>query len=97
VNEEAQLEKPCVGVNVCAVVDCDPYTGEAKANFTLEQATKAQRGSGGIALFFLYPPRYAWERPGTHCIGGRVGPRAGLVVCRKSRTHRDSIPGPSSP
>ena len=34
---------------------------------------------------------------GTHCTGGWVGPRAGLYMCRKSRPHRDSIPGPSSP
>jgi hypothetical protein len=27
------------------------------------------------------PPR---KRPGTHCIGGWVGPRAGLDVCGKS-------------
>jgi hypothetical protein len=26
-----------------------------------------------------------------------VGPRVGLDVCEKSRLHRDSIPGPSSP
>jgi hypothetical protein len=31
-----------------------------------------------------------------HCIGGWVGPRAGLDGCGKSRPHRDSIPGPSS-
>jgi len=37
------------------------------------------------------------ERPGTHCIGGWVGPRVGLDRCGKSRPHRDSIPGPSSP
>jgi hypothetical protein len=30
--------------------------------------------------------------PGIHCIGGWVGPRAGLDVCEKSRPHRDSIP-----
>ena len=30
----------------------------------------------------LYPPR---QRPGTHCIGGWVGPRAGLDGCEKSR------------
>ena len=36
------------------------------------------------------------KRPGTHCIGGWVGPRAGLDGCGKSRPHRDSIPGPSS-
>jgi len=28
---------------------------------------------------------YPWERPGTHCIGGWVGPRAGLDGCGKSR------------
>jgi hypothetical protein len=40
---------------------------------------------------------YFRERPGTHCTGGWVGPRAGLDRCGKSRPHRDSIPGPSSP
>ena len=30
-------------------------------------------------------PLYPWERPGTHCIGGWVGPRAGLDGCGKSR------------
>jgi hypothetical protein len=35
------------------------------------------------------------KRPGTHCIGGWVGPRAGLDGCRKFSPHRDSIPGPS--
>jgi len=33
------------------------------------------------------------ERPGTHCIGGWVGPRAGLDRCGKSRVP----PGPSNP
>jgi len=42
-------------------------------------------------------PLYPGERPSTHCIGSRVGPRAGLDGCGKSRPHRDSIPGPSSP
>jgi len=37
------------------------------------------------------------ERLGTHCVGGWVGPRAGLDGCIKSRPHRYSIPGPSSP
>ena len=32
------------------------------------------------------------KRPGTHCIGGWVGPRAGLDECGKSRPE-DSIPG----
>ena len=42
-------------------------------------------------------PLYPREGPGTHCIGGWVGLRAGLDGCGKSRPHRDSIPGPSSP
>jgi hypothetical protein len=29
---------------------------------------------------------YPWERPGTHCTGGWVGPRDGLDVCEKYRT-----------
>jgi hypothetical protein len=43
-------------------------------------------------------PLYPREIPGTHCIGGWVGPRAGLDGCGKSPPpHRDSIPGQSSP
>ena len=66
-------------------------------------------GSRYIALLFLQPrrqmgwvvnatprPLYSRERPGTHCIGGQEGHRAGLDGCGKSRPHRDSIPGPSS-
>jgi hypothetical protein len=41
-------------------------------------------------------PLYPQERPGTHCIGGWVGPMAGLDGCGKSRPHRESIPKPSS-
>jgi hypothetical protein len=54
------------------------------------------RGDRGIALLFLDlsarrgwvvsttpRPLYPRERPGTHCTGGRVGPRAGLDVCKK--------------
>ena len=37
------------------------------------------------------------KRPGTHCVGCWVDPRAGMDGCEKSRLHRDSIPGPSSP
>ena len=36
------------------------------------------------------------KRPGNHCIGGWVGPRAGLHGFGKSRPHQDLIPGPSS-
>jgi hypothetical protein len=42
-------------------------------------------------------PLYPRERPGTHCTGGWVGPRTGLDVCEKPRSHRHLIPGPSSP
>jgi hypothetical protein len=38
-------------------------------------------------------PHFPRERPGTHCTGGWLGPRAVLDVCEKSRPHRDSIPG----
>ena len=62
----------------------------------------AHRGSRGIALPFHDPGLegvrgqrhvlaniYLRERPGTHCTGGWVGPRAGLDRCGKSRPHRD--------
>jgi hypothetical protein len=71
---------------------------------------RAQRGNRGIAILILdlgarrgwvvstMPrPLYPRERPGTHSTGGWVGRRASLDVCEKSRPHRDSIPGPSSP
>jgi hypothetical protein len=32
-----------------------------------------------------------------HCIGGWIGPRAGLEKCGKYCPHRESKPGPSSP
>ena len=37
------------------------------------------------------------KRPGTHCTGCWVGPKAALDGCEKSRLHLDSIPGPCSP
>ena len=70
----------------------------------------AHRGSRGVAFHdhgtksgwgvsFTPRPLFASrERPDTHCTGGRVGPRAGMDRCGKSRPpHRDSIPGPSRP
>jgi hypothetical protein len=42
-------------------------------------------------------PLYPRERLGTHCIGGWVGPRAGLDRYGKSRPHWDPIPGPDRP
>ena len=71
----------------------------------------AHGGEGrGIALLFLnHGTRrgegpaarpgslYTRQRAGTHYTGGWVGPRAGLDRCGKSRSHPDSLPGPSSP
>ena len=75
-----------------------PVVVVRRVKFTLEQATKAQRGSRCIALLFLHPrcrwvsvvsttprPLYPQEIPGTHCTGGWVGPRAVLDGCGKSR------------
>ena len=75
--------------------------------FTPEQATKAHRGSkryrytlslpsalDGVGGQRHAPTALPRERPGTYCIGGWVGPRAGLDRCGKSRRRRDSIPGP---
>jgi hypothetical protein len=55
---------------------------------------KGPEGGRGIALLFLdlstrrgrvvsttTRPLYPRERPGMHCTGGWVGPRAGLGVC----------------
>jgi hypothetical protein len=70
--------------------------------FTLEQATKAQKGSRCIVLYFyilgarwpwvinaMCRSRYPRERPDTHRIGDWVGPTAGLNGCGKSRPHKD--------
>jgi hypothetical protein len=42
-------------------------------------------------------PLYPGERPGIHYIECWVGPNVSLEGCGKSRPHRDSIHGPSSP
>ena len=83
---------------------------KVRVKFTLEQATKAQRGiEVQLCSFFNLGAKLGWmvnatarplpprERPGAHCIGGWVDLRAGLDGCRKSLPHRDAIPGPSSP
>jgi len=43
------------------------------------------------------PGAHRQELPGTHCIGGRVGPRVILDGCGKSSPLEDSISGPSIP
>jgi hypothetical protein len=42
------------------------------------------------------PAALTLEKPGTHCTGGWLGPRAGLERCGQIRPHRDSISLPSS-
>ena len=75
---------------------CRPYgpQGEQRYSSTLSWP-RHQKGVRGQC----HAPAalYTRERPGTHCAGGWVGLRAGLDRYGKSRPHRDSIPGPSSP
>ena len=55
---------------------------------------------GAICGWVVYTtpwPLQPRERPGTHCTGSWVGPRVGLDRCGKTRSHRDTILGPSSP
>jgi hypothetical protein len=71
---------------------------KGKVKFILEQTTKAQRVSRGIALLLFLTSALdgcqrhapaalpAGKRHGTHCIGSRVGPRAGLDGCGKSHS-----------
>jgi hypothetical protein len=55
--------------------------------------TSAQMGVGGQR----HAPAALLQgkRPGTHCTGSSVGPRAGLDGCENPGANRDSIPGPS--
>ena len=68
-------------------------------------------GSRGTALLFLLPPHKVevggqchapatllpGKIPGILCTGGWVGPKVGLDGCRRTRSHRDVTPRPSSP
>jgi hypothetical protein len=68
--------------------------GEQRYSSTLSLTSALDGGSGQHHAPVALPPR---KRTGTHCIGGWVGPRAGLDGCGKSRPDRDSTPGPSGP
>jgi len=57
--------------------------------------TSASHGVGCES--HLPTPSPPGKKAGIHCLGGWVGPRAGLDGCVNSRHHRDSIPWPSSP
>jgi hypothetical protein len=85
--------------NLFCLPVCHPQL-KVKVKITLEQATKAQRGSRGIALLFHLPrrqmgwvvnatprPLYPQERPGTHFIRGWVGPQG-----RSGETRKISLP-----
>jgi hypothetical protein len=58
---------------------------EEKNSSTLS-LTSAQDGVGGKRHTPVVLPR---EKPGTHCIGGWVGSRAGLDRCENLAPHRD--------
>ena len=68
--------------------------GEQMYSSTLPSTSALDRGGWSTPRPGRFIPQ---ESPGTHCIGGWVGPRAGLDGCGKSHPHRDSIPGQSSP
>jgi hypothetical protein len=78
-----------------------------QSRYIPEQAQRVDKGIAlpfrdlgarrGCAVSITPRPLYSQERPGTHCTGGWVGPRADLDVNEKSRPHRDAIPGSSSP
>jgi hypothetical protein len=53
------------------------------------------RGGVEVQLYSRPRPLYPRLRPGTHCIGGCVGPTDGLDGCGKFRPQWDSTPGPS--
>ena len=80
-------------------------SGHIKESVPVTGLVVAQRVGRGIALLFhdhstgrgwsgrQHAPAvlYPWERPGTHCRGGFMGPRAGLDG-RKISPHWDLIP-----
>ena len=39
----------------------------------------------GCVVSAMFRLLYPWERPGTQCIGGWMGPKTGLEECEKSR------------
>jgi len=88
---------------------CEHYTRPIKLN-SISQATKAQGGAEVyLYSFFNLGARWGWvvnatprplyphERPSTHCIGGWVGPRAGLDRCGKSHSPSGFDPRTAQP
>ena len=73
------------------------FTLLLKGQFTIQQATKAQKGYSFTLSATSALDGGGWSTPrpgrctpkkrsGTHCIGGRMGPRAALYECGKSRS-----------
>jgi len=72
-------------------VDFLAHLINVKVKFTLEQGMKAQSDRWGWVIIATPWLLYLWQRPDTHCIGGWVGPRAGLDVCGNPHLHWDMI------
>jgi hypothetical protein len=69
-------------------------SGEERYNSTLSLTSVLEKGG------WLTPRPYRFTPDNDlcfHCIGGGVGPGAGLDGCGKSHPHLYSIPGPSNP
>ena len=67
--------------------------GEKRYSSTLSLTSELYGVGGQRHTLAILPP----GKTRTHCIGARVGPRASLDGCGKSRPHQDSIPEPSNP
>ena len=74
-------------------IDHEGPEEEQRYSSTLSLTSTPDRGGWSTRRPGRFTPG---KKPGTHCIGGWVGLRAGLDRCGKSRSHRDSIPGQSS-
>jgi hypothetical protein len=101
---------PAVNKNSHGTLKQNPYRFDYCKVKVPHNRLEGPEGGRGIALLFLElsakrgwvisttpRPLYPQERPGTHCTGGWVRPRASLNMCKKSHPHRESIPGLSSP
>jgi hypothetical protein len=60
--------------------------GEYRYSSTLSLTLALDEVGGQLHAPAALPPG---NRPGTHCIGGWLGPRTGLDGCGKCRPHRD--------
>jgi hypothetical protein len=76
------------------VTDHEDTEKKLRCSSTLSLTSPLDGESGQRHAPFPLPPE---KRPGTHGVGGCVGPMAGPDECGKFYSHRDSIPGPSSP